>query len=238
MTPEKRIQQLKQTIDLKLTGLKSTLGQDTQLKEAVSYSLCSSGKRIRPIIVLLIAEALGGYCDVTPAALSVEFFHTASLIADDLPCMDNDALRRDQASLHKVYGESVAILASYTLIAMGYEYLHKNAVQLQQAGSDGEKRGLTALHTVTKAAGIFGATTGQFFDLYPPNKDSATIEQTIYQKTVTLFEITFVYGWVFGGGDLSCLQTVYQLAYHLGMAFQLADDLQDIQNSESLEGAN
>ena len=103
-------------------------GEKTKLRDACEYALTNGGKRFRPLIVLLIAEALGHGMNVYPSALSVEFFHTASLIADDLPCMDNDDERREKPSLHKVYGESIALLASYALIT---QHL-KKSMRMQQ----------------------------------------------------------------------------------------------------------
>src|SRR5689334_6318506 len=95
-------------------------GEKTKLRDACEYAITNGGKRFRPLIVLLIAEALGNGLNVYEAALSVEFFHTSSLIADDLPCMDNDDERRDKPSTHKVYGESIALLASYALITAAF----------------------------------------------------------------------------------------------------------------------
>lgn len=194
------------------------MGEKNRLRDACEYALLNGGKRLRPILVLLIAESLGKNANVMPAALSVESFHTASLIADDLPCMDNDDLRRSRPSLHKVFGESVAILASYALIAEGYGGIYKQ--------NHPEVVGI-CLEAATRCAGINGATNGQFLDLYPPSYDLEMVQKIIYQKTVTLFEISFVFGWTFGGGDLSLLDEVRRSAYHLGMAFQIADDLID-----------
>lgn len=196
------------------------MGEKNPLRDACEYALLNGGKRLRPILVLLIAEALGKGFDVMPSALSVEFFHTASLIADDLPCMDNDDFRRNRPSLHKTFGESTAILASYALIAEGYGGIYRNSV-------DQPERSNICLEAATRCAGINGATNGQYLDLYPPNFSLDTIRKVIYQKTVTLFEIAFIFGWVFGGGDLSKLDLVKQCAFHLGMAFQIADDLID-----------
>ena len=117
---------LKNKVEEELKSVISNLGEKTKLRDACEYSLLSGGKRVRPIIVLMIREALGARFDVMPAALATEFFHTASIIADDLPCMDNDDQRRDKPTLHKVFDESVALLSSYTLISLGYEYIHKN----------------------------------------------------------------------------------------------------------------
>ena len=96
------------------------MGEKNTLRDACEYALLNGGKRLRPILVLMIAESLGAQHDVMPSALSVEFFHTASLIADDLPCMDDDHERRSRPSLHVAFGEDIAILASYALISEGY----------------------------------------------------------------------------------------------------------------------
>lgn len=213
-----------------------SFGEKTKLRDACEYALTNGGKRFRPLIVLLIAEGLGNNLNVFDTALSVEFFHTASLIADDLPCMDNDDERREKPSLHKVYGESIALLASYALMTAAFEKIYRNAVIMQEASSPfchfSERACVIALETATRCAGILGATGGQFFDLFPPNQNLETVKQTIYKKTVTLFEVSFVFGWVFGGGDLNKLDKLRKAAYHFGMAFQTADDLADMLQDE------
>jgi geranylgeranyl diphosphate synthase, type II len=211
-------------------------GEKTKLRDACEYALTNGGKRIRPLIVFLIAEALGQELPVHESALAVEFFHTASLIVDDLPSMDNDDERRDKPSLHKVYGESIAILASYSLMTAGFEKIYKNATLMKESGapysSMGDKAGMIALESATKCAGILGATGGQFLDLFPPHYSLEMVKEVIYKKTVTLFEVAFIFGWVFGGGDISLLDKVKKTSYHLGMAFQVADDIGDIAQDE------
>jgi len=214
------------------------MGKKTALRDACEYALMGGGKRLRPLIVLMTAEALGSL-DVMPVAVSVEFFHAASLIADDLPCMDNDSLRRGRPSLHKAFGESTAILASYTLIAGGYGGIYENRERMKldpQFALSSDRRAIHCLEAATRCAGIHGATQGQFLDLYPPDSRLETIREIIAKKTVTLFEISFVFGWIFGGGDLERLKEVGECAYHLGMAFQIADDLLD--DSEDLARQN
>lgn len=214
----------------------SSFGEKTKLRDACEYALTNGGKRFRPLIVLLVAEGLGVGMNVADAALSVEFFHTASLIADDLPCMDNDDERRDKPSLHKVYGETIALLASYALITAGFEKIHKNALVMKEAGppyaSFSDRACVIALESAAHCSGILGATGGQFLDLFPPSHTLETLKQVIYRKTVTLFEVAFVMGWVFGGGDFSRLEKVKRTAYHLGMAFQIADDIGDVVQDE------
>lgn len=214
----------------KLEKYISEMGEKTRLRDACEYALLSGGKRLRPMLVMMVAEALGNQLDVTQAALSVEFFHTASLIADDLPCMDNDDERRSLPSLHKAFDEGIALLASYTLIASGYDGIYQNGQTMKQDPKFGVKANdatIGCLEIATRCAGIFGATNGQFLDLYPPDRELATIEKIILQKTVTLFQICFAFGWLFGGGDKDRIKEVEQTAYHLGVAFQIADDLQD-----------
>ncbi len=223
----------KKRVEEALIQYASQMGGTSKLEEACSYSLTNGGKRLRPILTLITAEALGT-CDVMPSALGVEFFHTASLIADDLPCMDNDAERRGKASLHVAFEESTAILASYTLIACGYGGIYENAKKMRENPlflASADKRAMECLDAATKCAK--GATQGQFFDLFPPNVSLDTIRDVIYKKTVTLFEISFLFGWLFGGGELSLVPRLKKCAYHLGMAFQIADDLEDsVQDSE------
>jgi len=213
-----------------------TFGEKSKLRDACEYALRSGGKRFRPLIVLLISEALSNGLNVFEAALSAEFFHTASLIADDLPCMDNDDERRDKPSLHKVYGETIALLASYALISAGFQKIHCNAIIMQQAPSPfchfSDRACVLALESAAHCAGILGATGGQFLDLFPPNHNLDTIKEAIYKKTVTLFEASFVFGYLFGGGDARLLDKVKRAAYHFGMAFQTADDISDMAQDE------
>lgn len=193
------------------------------LREACEYALLNGGKRFRPALVYMVADALNLRADVTAAALSVEYFHTASLIADDLPCMDNDDERRNQPSTHKVYGEATALLASYALIAAGYGLI------AEASKGNKEKVGMEALANAARNTGVFGATGGQFLDINPPDLELETLREILYKKTVSLFEISFVFGWLFGGGDVAALEVVRQCAAHFGMAFQIADDIGDVE---------
>jgi len=213
-----------------------SFGEKTKLRDACEYALMTGGKRFRPLIVIFVAEALGNNLNVYESALAVEFFHTSSLIADDLPCMDNDDERREKPSLHKVYGEAIALLSSYALITAAFEKIHSNAMVMQDSGLPfchfSDRACTLALESATYCAGILGATGGQFLDLFPPNQNLDTVKQVIYKKTVTLFEVSFVLGWLFGGGDIGKIEKVKRAAYHFGMAFQIADDLGDMIQDE------
>lgn len=209
-----------------------TLGSKTPLRDACEYALLNGGKRFRPALVFIIAKSLNHSIDVSQAALAIEYFHTASLIADDLPCMDNDDERRNKPSSHKVFGETIALLASYALIAAGYGCLTKNAVELKKSAifdvNHGDRVCSLALENASYNTGIFGATGGQFLDIFPPELTLETMKDVIHKKTVSLFEISFVFGWLFGGGDIDLLDKIKKAALHFGMAFQIADDLDDV----------
>lgn len=213
-----------------------SFGEKNKLRDACEYALTTGGKRLRPMVVYLVAEALGHGLDVSDSALSVEFFHTASLIVDDLPCMDNDDERRSKPSLHKVFGESIALLSSYAMITAAFERIQKNALKMRQSGMPhsvfADRACVLGLESAARCSGILGATGGQFLDLYPPQTNLETLKRLIYQKTVTLFEVSFTLGWIFGGGELSRLEEVAKAAYHMGMAFQIADDIGDTHQDE------
>jgi geranylgeranyl diphosphate synthase, type II len=226
------VNDLRQRIETALLLGIEALGPPGRLRDACAHAVLKGGKRLRPLLVLLIGEALAPQRCLMPIALSVEYFHTASLIADDLPCMDNDVSRRGVPALHIAFGESVALLASYTLIAAGYGGIYEMVRSLREAVSNIDMIAVLALETITRCAGLRGATQGQFLDLFPPDSSFETYRSIIGQKTVTLFEIAFVVGWLFGGGDQIALEEVKKCAAHFGVAFQIADDLQDLSQDQ------
>src|SRR5262249_40545426 len=134
-------------------------------------------------------------------------------------------------SLHKAYDESTALLGSYALIAAGYGCLAKNARHLGQAqlpyASQADLICTLALENVTYNTGLSGATGGQYLDIYPPEITLGEAKKVIHYKTVSLFEISFVLGWLYAGGDIAKLDIVKKAAAHFGLAFQIVDDLED-----------
>lgn len=236
----------RQLIEQKLQESIAQLGPKSLVRDACEYALLNGGKRFRPALVFMIAKALGYEVDVFQAAMGIEFFHTASLIADDLPCMDNDDERRNKPTLHRVYGESVALLATYALISAGYACLVKNTQMIRHSvhpfAQQSDHLCVVALENATYNTGLYGATGGQFLDLSPPELSLSLLQEVIHKKTVTLFEISFVLGWLFGGGKESQLNLVKKSAAHFGLAFQIADDLddmeQDLAHNHSLNIAN
>lgn len=192
------------------------------LGEAIRYALSNGGKRFRPAIVLMISRALNAR-DSLDAALSIEYFHTASLIADDLPCMDDDDERRGKPSLHRVFGEGVSLLASYTLISEGYASIARSS----------DDPVLVKLALECASFNTLLATEGQHLDLFPPDDSEKNIREALRKKTVSLFEIAFVFGWIFGGGAVEKVSAVKQAAHHFGMAFQIADDIADLKQDKN-----
>ena len=220
---------LRKKIEKALKNEINFMGNKTSLRDACEYALLNGGKRFRPLIVLLIAKTLNKNYEPIEAALACEFFHTASLIADDLPCMDDEKIRRDKPALHLKFSESTAILASYSLISCGYELIYKNAKTLENFLPKAESNNICmlAIETVSKYAGIHGATGGQFLDLFAKEVSLDQIIEIIHKKTISLFEISFVLGWIYGGGNLNKLDLIKKCSYHFGMAFQIADDIKD-----------
>ncbi len=210
---------------------KGEYGPVDELRRASLYALSSGGKRFRPAIVWMVSEALGqeksSSCD--NPALAVEYFHTASLIADDLPCMDNDDFRRGVPTTHKAFKESTALLASFSLIALGFESIAKTPLPKGASHEIYQRAVLEASQTM----GAMGLIGGQTIDLSPPDHEKETIEQIIDMKTGALFDLSFTLGWLFGGGALDHLSSVHKLACDFGRAFQILDDLDDLEKDLS-----
>lgn len=202
-------------------------GKKTKLRDAIEYVLKSGGKRVRPLITLLVADTLGFGLDVMPSALGIEYFHTASLLVDDLPCMDDENERRGKPSVHKIYGEDVAILGSLSLIGAGYAKIAENGNVLRKTHPNADHVVAIMLEIGASYFGIHGAAGGQFIDLHPPKDDIETAHELILKKTSTVFEMAFLGGWSFGGGDLGRIEDVKQMGKHFGLAFQIADDIND-----------
>jgi len=240
---------LKNYVDRVNDAIKShheMLGPSSPIRDACAYALSTGGKRVRPSITLMVADALGNKGDATLSALSIEYFHTASLVADDMPSMDDDDERRSLPSVHKKFGEAAALLVSYGLIGAGYDMIAQNArVLIDQNvpfADSVDLRSRLALENAAFNTGLNGATGGQFLDIQPPDLSVETLKKIIHLKTSSLFEVAFVYGWLFGGGALDALDHVKKAAAHFGLAFQTADDIgdmeQDILNKRDVNLAN
>ena len=193
----------------------------SDLKEAITYSLFSKGKRLRPVIVLAICEALGG--DVKkalPFACAIELIHTYSLIHDDLPAMDDDDFRRGKPSNHKVFGEGMAILAGDGMLNLAYE------IMLEACCESMDERQITAAKRVAKACGIFGMVGGQALDIAPTAKNHKDIFEVYNKKTAFLFREAFVAGGLCSN-NLDDLFLLEKIGLNFGIAFQMKDDIDD-----------
>lgn len=195
-----------------------------ELSLACLYSLETGGKRFRPSLVWMVQEGLNchEWKENLGPALACEYFHTASLIADDLPCLDNDDMRRGKPTTHKKFAESTALLASFALISEGFSSIAKTPLPDSQ-----DKSMLAfAISEASRTMGIDGLLGGQMLDLHPQGS-SEKLFTMVDKKTGALFELCFVLGWIFGGGSKAGLQEVRTLAQSFGRAFQLIDDIDD-----------
>lgn len=202
------------------------------IHEAMHYSLFSRSKRIRPILALATAEALGCPAEtVIPYACALEMIHTHSLIHDDLPSMDNDDIRRGKPSSHKIYGEGLAILAGNGLLVQAFEILSR------ENGNPAKQ--LAALHCLCRAIGTeHGLLGGQVMDLSLQGKpftedDLAYIHSS---KTGALIEASVVGAAILAGAERPVLDNLREYGRKVGLAFQIADDLLDVTGSPEKMG--
>lgn len=197
----------------------------TELDRACLYALQTGGKRFRPALVWMMQEALQfhEWKKFPGPALACEYFHTASLIGDDLPCMDNDDFRRGKPTTHKQFSEAIALLSSYALISEGFRAIAETPLPAKQEASLHTK----AISEASFTMGISGLLGGQMLDLSPPGTDPETLMAIIDKKTGALFELCFVLGWIFGGGQQEKLESVRALSHLFGRSFQLLDDIDD-----------
>jgi geranylgeranyl diphosphate synthase type II len=209
------------------------------IHRAIRYSLFAGGKRLRPVLVLASAEAVGGRGkDALPAAAALEMIHTYSLIHDDLPAMDNDDLRRGKPTSHVVFGEAIAILAGDALLTHAFHVLATASGNHGTPGtSEGERR-LRAVALLAEAAGMNGMIGGQVIDLESEGKgiDEQTIDQIHQKKTGALMEGAARLGAVMGGGDDDQIETLGRFGRDVGLAFQIVDDLLDVEGDAATLG--
>lgn len=198
------------------------------LLEAMRYSLLAGGKRIRPVLVLSFCEACGGDMkNALPAACSLEMLHTYSLIHDDLPCMDDDDYRRGRLTCHKVYGEDVATLAGDALLTAAFRYLSELEVPAERA--------LRCVAILSGAAGENGMVAGQVLDMEGERRalSEAELRNVHRHKTGDLIRAACQMGAVLGGGSEAQIAAAGEFALHLGLAFQIRDDMLDCVGSEA-----
>ncbi len=215
--------------------------QGHPIRSPVEYALQGGGKRLRPSLVCMIAQGLGLNHHVMDSALAVEFVHTSTLIADDLPCMDNDDERRGRPTVHKAFDEATALLASYALIPAAYSHLRLNAKKLKEQGCDPREVDIAydIIGDITdKNIGFSGVLGGQYDDMFFSNKGQEHVQSIMIKKTGSLFEIACVSGWLFGGGDPKFTPLITSFSSNFGLLFQMKDDFLDLQRDSQQIGLN
>ncbi|MEE9263168.1 MAG: farnesyl diphosphate synthase [Vicinamibacteria bacterium] len=209
------------------------------IHRAIRYSLFAGGKRLRPILALASAEAVGGREeDALPAAAALEMIHTYSLIHDDLPAMDNDDLRRGKPTSHVVFGEAVAILAGDALLTHAFQVLATASSNNGPPDTSEGARRLRAIALLAEAAGMNGMIGGQVIDLESEGKrvDERTLDRIHQKKTGALMEAAARLGAVMGDGDEDQIETLGRFGREVGLAFQIVDDLLDVEGDAATLG--
>ena len=214
------------------TVLPEIEGREARVVEAMRYSLFAGGKRLRPILCLAAAHAVGGKIEAAmPAACALEMIHTYSLIHDDLPAMDDDDLRRGKPTSHVVFGEAIAILAGDALLTEAFVLLSDYHALLGE-------RALRLIGVIARAASYRGMVGGQVVDMLSQNKpaDLETVQQMHSRKTAALISAAAESGALAGGGTDDQVEALARYGRAIGLAFQIADDILDIEGSTEVLG--
>ncbi len=204
--------------------------RDETIFEAARYSLLSPGKRIRPLLTLVTAATFGvDPITALDPACAIEMIHTYSLIHDDLPCMDNDDFRRGKPTLHKIYGEAMALLAGDYLLVFAFEVIAK-------APTVSSEQKLQIIKTIATRAGAPGMVGGQAIDIESEGKeiDEETLLQMHYGKTAALFTSCIECGSLAAGYPPTPL--LQSIGFELGLAYQFQDDLLNATSTTAILG--
>nr|AAW66658.1 geranyl diphosphate synthase [Picrorhiza kurrooa] len=205
------------------------LTEPLKIQESMRYSLLAGGKRIRPMLCIAACELVGGdESTAMPAACAVEMVHTMSLMHDDLPCMDNDDLRRGKPTNHKVFTEDVAVLAGDAMLAFSFEH-----VASLTKGVCSE-RIVRVIYELAKCVGCEGLVAGQVVDICSEGMDEVGLEHLEFihlNKTAALLEGSVVLGAILGGGSDEEVEKLRNFARCIGLLFQVVDDILDVTKS-------
>ena len=230
----KTYEEYRAVVENALVPMLESLGNiPERLLEAMRYSLEAGGKRLRPVMLLAACDMAGGDVNTAlPFACALEMIHTYSLIHDDLPAMDNDDLRRGKPTNHKVFGEDLAILAGDGLLNAAAELMARSALNM------GDPRGIRALEIVMRHAGVTGMIAGQTKDvLSEGSKPEEELVAYIHShKTADLLEAPMEAGLALAGANDAQISAGYAYGLHLGLAFQMTDDLLDVKGDAALMG--
>ena len=207
-----------------------------EVYEAMRYSLMAGGKRLRPMLTLSVCDMLGGdMSDALVFGTAIECIHTYSLIHDDLPCMDNDDLRRGMPTCHKAFGEATALLAGDGLLTYAFERM----TDFEKYKSISFETAVRITAEVAKGAGADGMIGGQVVDLANESAESVSEEELGFmhsRKTGALIRVAAVAGAMVSGADDAQLAKITEFSEKLGLAFQIRDDILDFIGDESLLG--
>lgn len=215
-------------INKALEDIAKSLPEGNIVSEAMAYSLLAGGKRIRPVIALAVAECLGGDMEMaTVFGCALEMIHTYSLIHDDLPCMDNDTLRRGMPTCHVKYGEAYALLAGDGLLTHAFTHITRNVKDKEKA--------FDFIAYLSAMAGIEGMVGGQTDDIKAESEraDMATLISIHKRKTGALINAAGAAGAIASGLDASFAEGYTS---SLGLAFQIKDDILDVEGNEEKMG--
>lgn len=229
------IAQIEDRLDA-LTDYDKTLPHGITM-EAMRYSLLGGGKRIRALLALKICDSLGGRPeDALDAACAIEMVHAYSLIHDDLPCMDNDELRRGKPTCHIRYGEAVALLAGDGLLTKAFEVLSDE----EYTHRIGAQKALEVVRLLSTAAGAEGMIGGQTIDMISENTPLDLEHLTLLHrlKTGALIRASVMIGGVLSGCDRGTLEQLHTYAGNIGLAFQITDDILDVTGDAAALGKN
>lgn len=202
------------------------------MRKAMAYSLENGGKRIRPMLTLEFCRLCGGdYMKALPLAIGIEMIHTYSLIHDDLPCMDDDDMRRGKPSSHKVFGYANALLAGDSLLTLAFETV------LSAPGLGGDIKARAGLE-LAKAAGCSGMIAGQVMDLANEGKKASLdeVKATDKRKTGELIRVSAILGCIAAGADEEKIIAAEKYCEKIGLAFQIVDDILDVTSDEETLG--
>ena len=230
-----KIKQLKELVDNYLSNYFKNKGSyNSLIYDAASYSLNVGGKRIRPILFMLVYNMYKGKDkEIIDMAAAIEMIHTYSLIHDDLPCMDNDDLRRGKPTNHKVYGENIAVLAGDAL-------LNEAMILLMDFSIKNGKDALVAAREIAYAAGADGMIGGQVVDIINEGKRISKEELNYMhlKKTGELIRSSIVAGAILAEADKSEIDLLNKFGMNLGLAFQIKDDILDVTGDVEKLGKN
>lgn len=238
---KKNYEQLKEYIDKRLTSTFNKLRTanhffNTQIFDAMEYSVINGGKRVRPIMLLMAVDMFGGNIEkATPLAIAIELIHSYSLVHDDMPCMDNDDLRRGRPTTHKQYGDAMALLAGDGLLNLAMEIMTEGLLKVKNKDAYAK-----AMYNIVKYSGYNGMIGGQAVDISNCQTGNKMGYETLLDmyngKTSSLFIGALTAAAAYSKASLEDMENIKIFGENLGLAFQIKDDLLEVDSSAEIIG--